>query len=138
MGIMNYSYNEFLNVVVLKPAGKVQVSDICAYGSELLDQGIMTKDTIEYVDMSSMTDLSVSYIEARRLVSMHKLWLSAGWYGSVYFTSTDLEFGIVRMVGAVVECIPDSPTGIMIPLREPTPLEQLREVISNHISNPLN
>ena len=137
MASMKYIVHESLNVIELKPVGEVHVEDICTYGNELLSEGVMRDGTIEYVDMSGMTGMTVSYSSAHSLVDMHVRWLSAGWYGSIYYTPNDTQFGIVRMVRAIVECIPGSPTGIMVPSRERVPLEEARALISRSIQGPL-
>ena len=79
--------------------------------------------------MSDMTNLTVSYSSARELVAFHNRWLSSGWFGSFYYTPKDHQFAIVRMVAAIVECLPDSPTGLMVPSRERVPLEEVRDLI---------
>ena len=129
---MQYQFHTELNVVELTPVGGVHVNDILAYGHELVDRGLMRDGTVEYVDMSAMTNLIVDYSSARLLGSMHERWLEAGWFGSVYFTPEDLQFGIVRMVGAIVEGVSGAPSGIMVPLRERTALDQLRAVVRHH------
>lgn len=137
MAEMNHQVHHELNVIELKPVGEVHVKDILSYGNSLLDDGVMREGTIEYVDMSGMTNLLVDYRSAQRLVELHRTWLSAGWFGSVFFTPKDFQFGIVRMVGSIVEAIPGAPSGTMIPLREETPLDQLRGLITAHAGKPL-
>jgi len=135
---MQYQVHREINVVELAPVGEVHVKEILAYGHELVDRGLMREGTIEYVDMSAMTNLVVDYASAQLLSRMHDRWLEAGWFGSVYFTPKDLQFGIVRMVSAIVEGIPGAPSGIMVPLREQTPLDQLRAVVQRHAGPPLS
>ena len=135
---MNYTIHEQLNLIELRPVGEVNVADICAYGYKILDQGIMRDGTIEYVDMSDVTGLTVSYASAQDIVGFLNRWISAGWFGSVYYTPKDSQFGIVRMVRAIVECIPNSPTGMMVPCRKPIPLEEVRDLIKQHIGAPLD
>lgn len=137
MAEMNYTVHEQLNLIELRPLSEVNVEDICAYGNRLVDQGIMRDGTIEFVDMSDITGLTVSYASARDLADFHNRWLSAGWFGSFYYTPKDSQFGIVRMVRAIVECIPNSPTGMMVPCRKRIPLEEARDFISKHIGDPL-
>lgn len=137
MADMVYRVHQELNLVELKPVGEVHIEDILSYGHGLLDDGVIHQGTIEYVDMSDMTNLFIDYNGAQRLVEMHTKWFSAGWLGSVYFTPKDFQFGIIRMLGTVIESIPNRPTRVMIPLREKTPLEQLRGLISASSGAPL-
>ena len=132
MATMEYRFHEELNIIELTPKGEVHLKDILNYGSELLEKGLIRDDVIEYVELSGMTNLSIDYISADQLSTMHQKWIDNGWLGSVYYTPLDIEYGIVRMVGAIVECLPHAPQNLMIPLREKIPLNEVRgHLLSN-------
>jgi hypothetical protein len=80
-----------------------------------------------------MTNLIVDYNSAQELGLMHEKWLEKGWLGSVYYAPLDIEFGIVRMVGAIVEGISNAPQNLMIPLREKISLNQVRKFLLSNI-----
>ena len=126
MGMMPYSFDEKRNLVVLRPSGSIDVQEILEYGSALLDEGVISDGLVEYVDMSGMTNLSVDYNSAQRLVEMHRKWIDHGWIGSLYYTPLDVQFGIVRMVAAMVSAVDPEFDHPMIPLREPTAPEEIR------------
>jgi len=136
MADMKYINHENLNIVELIPVGDVQIKDILRYGNELLDKGLMKQDTIEYVDMSNMTNLSVDYNSSHQLITLHEEWLNCGWYGSVYYTPELFQLGIINMVGAVIKSQPDVklPDGIMYPSREKIPISSVRDFLSCHLN----
>ncbi len=135
MGTMPHSYHVDLNLVEVTPKGSIEVDDILEYGRSLIDQGIMSRGTVEYVDMSEMTNLVIDYRSAQKLVQMLRTWIECGWVGSVFYAPQDPEFGIMRMVGALGGAItPD--LGIpLIPRREPTALEDVRQLLGRPISS---
>ena len=129
MGTMPYSYHVDLNLVELTPTGSIEVHEVLEYGRLLIDQGIMSPGTVEYVDMSEMTNFVADYRSAQKLVQMLRTWIECGWMGSVFYAPQDLEFGIMRMVGALSSAItPDLGTPL-IPRREPTALEDVRALL---------
>ena len=129
MGRMQYSYHVDLNLVELKPIGSISIEEILTYGHSLLDQGVMSRGTVEYVDMSETTNLAIDYLSALRLVQMLRLWVAQGWAGSVFYAPRDLEFGIMRMVGGLADALaPD--LGIpLITRREPSALQEVRALV---------
>ena len=92
----------------------------------------VTAGTIEYYDFSEMTNLSVDYQSAHALREALRDWLARGWEGSVFFTPRDYQFGMIRMIGAVMESIHGAPSEYMIPSREPIALAEIRNFIDEH------
>ena len=110
----------------------VQISDIASYVEEALSLGVATEGTVEYYDLSEMTNLNADYQSARGLTGLLQEWLSRGWQGSLFFTPQEYQFGMIRMMGAIVESIQDAPAVVMIPRREPTALGEVRDFIAEH------
>jgi hypothetical protein len=132
MSGFDYSVHTDLNLIEVRPSGVVHLADILSYAQEVLSLGVVTEGTIECYDLSEMTNLSLDYQSARALTEALREWLSRGWQGSVFFTPQDHQFGMIRMIGAVVESIEGAPGGMMIPRREPTPLGEVRNLIAEH------
>lgn len=134
MASMDYSHHPALNIVLVTPKGDVTVDDINTYGHELIEKGYMTLDTIEYVDMSEITDITFNYRDSHKLIGMHRKWLRAGWYGSFYYAPQDLHMGMVAMVGSVVQSQPNLtlPNNLMLPSKTKLPLEECRDFLRSH------
>ena len=132
---MRYTVHEDLNIVELVPSGVIHVTDILEYGNRLISHGEIRAGTIEYVDMSNMKDLTVTYRSAHDLKFMHEKWLELGWLGSVYNCVSDTEYGLVRMVSAIVETLPGCPQNLMFPLRKSMSLDHIRPFLLSKIDN---
>jgi len=130
MGGFDHHVHVDLNLIEVRPSGVVQVSDILSYAQEVLLLDLITEGTIEYYDLSEMTNLELDYKSARSLSDTLRDWLSRGWAGSVYFTPEAYQFGMIRMIGAVVESIQGAPGGMMIPTHEPIALEEVRSFVA--------
>ncbi len=130
MSDFDYHVHIDLNLIEVRPTGVVQISDILSYSKEVLSLDIVTEGTIEYYDLSEMKNLNVDYKSAYAFTGALQEWLSRGWQGSVYFTPQEYQFGMIRMIGAVVECIQGVPDRIMIPRREPISLGEVRDFIA--------
>ena len=132
MSSFGYRFHADLNLIELHPGGVVEISDILSYSREVLTLDIVTAGTIEYYDFSEMTNLSVDYQSAHALREALRDWLARGWEGSVFFTPRDYQFGMIRMIGAVMESIHGAPSEYMIPSREPIALAEIRNFIDEH------
>ncbi len=132
MSSFDYHVHTDLNLIEVHPSGVVQISDIRSYAQEALSLDIVTEGTIEYYDLSEMTNLNVDYQSAYGLTRLLSKWLARGWQGSVFFTPQEYQFGFIRMMGAIVENIQDEPPVVMIPRREPTALGEVRDLIAEH------
>jgi hypothetical protein len=130
MSSFHYYVHTDLNLIEVHPSGVVQISDIVSYAQEALSLDIVTEGTIEYYDLSEMTNLCADYESARGLTGILREWISRGWQGSVFFTPQEYQFGIIRMMGAIVENIQDTPAVVMIPRREPIALGEVRDLIA--------
>ncbi len=130
MSSFDYHVHTDLNLIEVHPSGVVQVSDIVSYGHEALSLDLITEGTIEYYDLSEMTNLNADYNSLQRLTGLLGKWISLGWQGSVFFTPQEYQFGMIRMMGAVLESIQDAPAVVMIPHREPTALGEVRDLIA--------
>ena len=129
---LDYHAHTDLNLIEVRPAGVVQLSDILSYGQEVLSLDLVTEGTIEYYDLSEMTKLNLNYHSAHALSETLQEWLSCGWQGSVFFTPEEFQFGMIRMVGAVAESIEGEPGRMMFPRREPIALGEVRGFIAEH------
>ena len=132
MSKFDYHVHTDLNLIEVRPVGVVQISDIISYANEALSLDIVTAGTIEYYDLSEMTDLNGHYISALRLTGLLQEWLARGWEGSVFFTPREFQFGMIRMIGAIAKGIRGAPAAVMIPRREPTALAEVRNLIAEH------
>ena len=130
MSNLEYRVHTDLNLIEVHPSGAVQISDIVSYAREVLSLDIITEGTIEYYDLSEMTDLNADYQSAHGLTGLLGRWISHGWKGSVFFTPQEYQFGMIRMMGAIVESIQEAPEVVMIPRREPTELGEVRDLIA--------
>ncbi len=126
----DYNVHTGLNLIEVHPAGLVQLSDILTYAKEVLSLDLVTEGTIEYVDLSEMTHLSLDYESAHNLTGTRQEWLARGWQGSVFFTPQEHQFGMIRMIGAVAESLEGSLGEMMIPRREPISLDEVRDLIA--------
>ena len=129
MSLLNYHVHPDRKIIEVRPSGVVQVSDILSYAEEALSLDLITTGTVEYYDLSGMTNLSVDYKSARALAGTVQEWLARGWYGSVFVTPQEYQFG---MTGAIAESIEGSPGGMMVPTREPIDLGDVRDLIVEH------
>ena len=109
---------------------EVKISDILSYSKEMLSLDIVTEGTLEYYDLSEMTNLDLDYKSAYALNGELQKWLSRGWQGSVFFTPQTYQYGMIRMIGAVMGSIQGAPSGMMIPRREPIALDEVRDLIT--------
>lgn len=130
MSSFDYKVHADLNLIEAWPAGEVQLSDILSYAQEVLSLGLVTEGTIEYYDLSGMTNLNLDYQSACALTQTLREWMSRGWQGSAFFTPRDFQFGMIRMIGMVLESQEDSPSGLMFPLREPCAPSEVRDLIA--------
>ena len=130
MSGFDYHVHTDLNLIEVHPAGVVQITDILSYSKEMLSLDIVTDGTVEYYDLSEMTNLNLDYKSACTLNGELQRWLSCGWQGSLYFTPQAYQYGMIRMIGAVVESIEGAPEGMMIPRREPIALDEVRDFIT--------
>lgn len=130
MGSFDYHFRADLNLVEVRPAGVVQLSDILLYAQDVLSLGLVTEGTIEYYDLSEMTNLNLDYQSACELTETLREWVSRGWQGSAFFTPRVYQFGMIRMIGMVVESIEGAPKGMMFPIREPCAPGEVRDLIA--------
>lgn len=130
MSSFDYHVHTDLNLIEVRPAGVVQLSDILSYAQEVLSFDLVTQGTIEYYDLSEMTNLSLDYQSACALTETLREWLWRGWQGSIYFTPQEYQFGMIRMISVVVDSIEGAPRGMMVPRREPTALGEVRDLIA--------
>ena len=129
MGTLDYHVHADLNLIEVRPFGMVNVADVASYAQELLSRDVITEGTIEYYDLSKMTNLDGDYQSAYGLTGLLREWISRGWHGSVFFTPREFQFGMIRMMGAILEGIQASPAVVMIPRREPVTLPEARKLI---------
>jgi hypothetical protein len=129
MSNLDYHVHTELNLIEIRPTGEVKVEDILSYAHEVLSRDILTEGTIEYYDLSGMTNLRADYESAWGLSGALQEWVSSGWHGSVFYTPEPYQFGMIRMMGAILESIQDAPDVLMIPSHEPLALEQVRSII---------
>ena len=132
MSAFDYHVHTDLGLIEVHPTGVVHLSDILLYAQEVLSLDLITEGTIEYYDLSKMTNLSVDYRSARALSETLQKWVSRGWHGSVFFTPEEYQFGMIRMIGVVAEFIEGAPDRMMIPCREPIRLAEVRDFIAEH------
>jgi len=125
-----YQHHTDLNVIEIRPTGVVELSDILSYAREVLAKDLVVEGTVEYYDLSGMTNLSLDYRSARSLVETLSEWLARGWQGSVYFTPEPYQFGMIRMIGGIAENIEGASDGVMVPRRQPIALDQVRNFIN--------
>ena len=64
MSNFDYHVHTDLNLIEVHPSGVVQISDIAAYAQEVLSLDILTEGTVEYFDLSEMTNLNADYESA--------------------------------------------------------------------------
>ncbi len=132
MSHFDYHVHTDLNLIESDHAGVVQLPHLLSYAQELLALDLVTEGTIEYADMSEITDFSLDYKSAIQLRYTFQELLARGWQGSVVFTPQEYQFGIIRMVGAIAEGREGAPDGMMIPIREPISLDEVRDLIAQH------
>ena len=126
MSNLKYKIHPTLNLIELQPTGVVKIADILSYSKEVLMLDIVTEGTVEYYDFSEMTNLEVDYQSAYALQKSLRDWVARGWSGSVYFTPQDYQYGIIRMLGAILESVEGTHSELMIPTREPVALGDVR------------
>jgi hypothetical protein len=132
MSDFDYHFHTELNLIEVHPAGVVQLSDILSYSEEILSLDLVTEGMIEYIDLSEMTNFSLDYQSAKGLTKVLGKWLALGWLGSVFFTPQEYQFGTVRMIGTITESLEGGFGGMMIPRRESTSLEEVRDLVIQH------
>ena len=132
MSHIEYHVHTGLNLIEAHFAGVVQLSDLLSYTEELLSLDLVTEGTIEYADLSEMTNFSLDYKSAIQLDNTFQKMLTRGWQGSVVFTPQEYQFGIIRMIGAVAGSIEGALDILMIPIREPISLDEVRDLIAQH------
>jgi hypothetical protein len=130
MNVYDYRVHIDLNLIEVRPAGVVKISDILSYSKEMLSLDIVTEGTVEYYDLSEMTNLDLDYKSAYALNGELQQWLSRGWQGSVFFAPQAYQYGMIRMIAAVMESIQGAPNEMMIPRREPIALDEVRDFIT--------
>ena len=79
MNVYDYHVHTDLNLIEVRAAGVVQVSDILSYSKEVLSLDIVTEGTVEYYDLSEMTNLNLDYNSAHALNEELEQWLLRGW-----------------------------------------------------------
>jgi hypothetical protein len=126
----DYHVHTDLNLIHVRPVGVVQIADILSYAQEVLSLDLVTEGTIEYYDLSEMTSLDLAHDTARALSETLQAWLARGWHGSVFYTHEEFQYGMIRMIGAVVESIETAPGSMMFPVRDPIALAQVRDLIA--------
>ncbi len=134
MAEMKYRYYPELNLVYLKPEGCVTIKDIIEYGYLLLERGHMKEGTVEYVDMSNMTNLQLDYVNSKKLIKMHEDWINAGWYASGYYAPEAVQLGLIRMLGSVMETLEGAVSGFMHPFDKWIEIEELRDFLTRHLN----
>ena len=77
-----------------------------------------------------MTNVVLDYKSANELTGTLQESVARGWQGSVYFAPRDYQYGTIRMIGAIVASLEGAFDGMMIPCREPTPLDEVRDLIA--------
>jgi len=138
MSSLNYKFHSTLNLIELHPTGVVKIADILSYSKEVLTLGIVTEGTVEYYDFSGMTNLALDYQSANSLQEALRDWVERGWLGSVYFTPNDYQYGIIRMLSAMLDSIEGAAGELMVPSREPVALGDVRAYIAERIEHALS
>jgi hypothetical protein len=133
MAEMIYTYYPDMNLVYLKPVGDVVVDDILTYGHRLLELGHMVRNTVEYVDMSEMTNLQLDYLSSQKLIAMHRDWIKAGWHASGYYTPKAVQFGMIRMLATVIDSLEGATPNFMYPFREFVEIEDIRAFLDSKL-----
>ena len=100
---------------------------------EILSRGLVVEGTVEYVDLSEITEIKADFHLASRFTVLFGQLLSRGWQGAVFFAPEDFQFGMVRMLGAVLESMQEKPVAALVPRRTPTALADVRGVLAEHL-----
>ena len=132
MSNYHYQFHTGLNLIEVHYTGAIQLSDITSYIQEILSLDLVTEGSIEYVDLSEMTNLTLDYKSANMLIGALQECVARGWQGSVYFAPRDYQFGTIRMLGAIADSLEGTFGGMMIPRREPISLAEVRDLIAQH------
>ena len=130
MSAFDYHVHTDLNLIEVHPSKVVQISDIVSYALEIVSLDHLTEGTLEYYDLSEVTELNLDIESAAGLIGILRRWISRGWQGSVFFTPQEFQFRLIWMMGEIVESIQRTPDVVMIPRREPTALGEVRAFIA--------
>jgi len=129
MSVLQYKHYPGEKVLEVHPEGTVSLDDILGYADEVLDRELISPGTIEIYDLSDMENLQVDYSTTSRLRPTLRRWIDLGWQGSVFYAPDDYRFGMIRMIGGVVEAITDEAPVAFLPRRTPVSRSEARQLI---------
>ncbi len=133
MGKVVYRLHSDLNLVEMRHTGPAENSEVVSHIEEILSRGLVVEGTVEYVDLSEITEIKADFHLASRFTVLFGQLLSRGWQGAVFFAPEDFQFGMVRMLGAVLESMQEKPVAALVPRRTPTALADVRGVLAEHL-----
>jgi len=123
---IQYHFNRDLKILFAKGVGIVSLDDLLRYGKEVLNMDEDLTGSVEYVDLSEATDITVSYHSAQQMLNIYQGWMERGIKASILYTPSDFSYGIARMISAVLSSVAGiSPGGPLI-TRTPIPPENLK------------
>lgn len=131
MPLIPFTHHPGLNLVESLPRGEVRLEDLLRTGRRMLDDGVMGDGTIEYLDLSGLTNVEIDYVGIRSLRALLEDWRAAGWRGTLLHCPSDEQFCMARMITAALDSLPGATPGARIPVREPVQLEDAREFLEH-------
>ena len=130
--MFKYEFHSELNILNVTATDVIQIKDIVNYAHEVLSRDLITAGTMEYYDLSHVTNMDIDFRSACELSSTLREWVNRGWHGSVFYTPETYQFGIIRMIGSVLEGVQAMPEVSLLPTSEQLLLNEVRQIIDTH------
>ncbi len=102
---IEFQYDEENRVIITKGTGVVSMDELIVYGRNVLNLDGDLKGAVEYVDLSQATDVELTYLSAKSMLSTYRKWMERGVKGSVFYVPSDLSYGLVCMIRAVLGAV---------------------------------
>jgi len=99
---MTYVYDPEENFIHATVDGVVTVDEMMHYCKSVLSDKRIQPGFIEVVNFETATDLKIFFQQMRPFRNIWELYLQAGCAATLFYTPTDLSFGIIRMLQSMI------------------------------------
>ncbi|MCB0277861.1 MAG: hypothetical protein KDD94_00055 [Calditrichaeota bacterium] len=101
--MINYDYDEMLNVIYAKPARQLTVSEMDDYAKRVAADPQVKDKFIEIVDFTQISKFEWSYAQSGEVMKLFACLECKQPLGSILLVKSSLQIGMARMIKSVFE-----------------------------------
>ncbi len=128
---IKFRYDEDDKIIYAEGEGIVTLNDLLDYGENILQLESDLNGATEYVNFENVEDISVTYQTAKRMLSVYGKWVQRGVKGSIIYAPGTINYGMARMIGAVLSSVMNVDSGGPEIIQRPLKSEEIKKYFSN-------